>query len=539
VVADALSRRPHADAPGAPHLRGGDEQLPPSFLAALSTCLGDPELLMEVKTGYLDDPVAEQLLKDLHAGTAIPWEESDGLLFTLESGRRQLYVPNVPALRETLLLEHHDSRTAGHLGMDKTLEFLGRNFFWPGMKEDVHAYVRTCESCQRNKATNKAPLGLLRPLPIPASKWEHVSMDLVTQLPKTRRGHTAIVTFVDRLTKMVHFAPVGTDIDAPTLAHVFFSVVFKLHGLPKHIVSDRDPRFMSKFWEALFKLMGTKLAMSTAFHPQTDGQTERAHRTLEDMLRAYVNDKHDDWDLHLAAAEFAYNNSRQASTGFTPFYLNYGIHPLTPSQVQFSTGNKAAEDFTRALHMDLNQAKEKLAQAQQRQARFADSRRRDGEFRIGEKVMLSTAHLQQLGAGKTRKFQAKFIGPFEIIQVISPVAYKLALPRSLRMHPVFHASLLRPHKDGRDRFPLRERYSRPPPVWSEGQDKLWEVDRIIGKRAPPHAESGAAEYLVLWRGYPESEADWLPHSELTHLQDLIDQFEHTQQPRSTRGQRGR
>ena len=159
----------------------------------------------------------------------------------------------------------------------------------------MHLYVRTCPSCQKSKPSNSKIIGLLQPLPIPEDKWEQVSMDLITQLPACKgTGYTAIVTIVDRLTKMVHLAPTFNTVTAEDLANIFMRTVFRHHGMPRVLVSDRDSKFTSDFWQAFFKRLGTKLSLSTAYHPQTDGQTERANRTVEDMLRAYIPPHHDD-----------------------------------------------------------------------------------------------------------------------------------------------------------------------------------------------------------------------------------------------------
>ncbi len=179
------------------------------------------------------------------------------------------------------------------------------------MNAAIKDYVTSCLACQQNKPSNALPIGLLHPLPVPEHRWQVVTMDLITQLPRTTSGHDAIVVFVDKYSKMVHYAPTTTTVTAPQLAKLFFQHVVRHHGVPTAIVSDRDPRFTSNFWRALWQQLGTRLAMSTAYHPQTDGQTERANRTLEDMLRAYVNYRSDEWDEHLIAAEIAYNNSKQ------------------------------------------------------------------------------------------------------------------------------------------------------------------------------------------------------------------------------------
>ena len=274
-------------------------------------------------------------------------------------------------------------------------------------------------------------------------------MDFIVQLPLTKAGYDTIFVIVDRLSKRAHFIPTTTNVTAPEVAKLFFNQIFRLHGLPQVIVSDRDPKFVSKFWQDLLKRLGTKLAMSTAYHPQTDGQTERMNRTLEDMLRAYVNYKQDNWDECLAAAEFAYNQATQASTGFSPFELDCGrnlsIPRLFTDQARPQSQVASTEDFMTHWQNILQVAKDSFYEAQDRQARNANQHRREDSFNVGDQVLLSTAHLQT-DAEKRRplkKLQAKFVGPYKIIAVISPMAYKLDLPSTMHVHPVFHISLLK------------------------------------------------------------------------------------------------
>ena len=225
----------------------------------------------------------------------------------------------------------------GHLGEFKTLEKLSRFSYWPNMRKSVQEYISQCQSCQLNKSSNQLPIGLLQSLDRPGKRWETVSLHLITQLPVTRSGHDAIIVMVDKFSKMVHYAATTTKCTTEQVARIFLDTVVRLHGIPKYIISDRDPRFTSSFWQQLWKLHRTQLKMSTAYHPQTDGQTERANRTLEDILRHYVSNKQDDWDEHLTAAEIAVNNSVQASTGFTPYFLNCGEHPWFPAQVSLDS----------------------------------------------------------------------------------------------------------------------------------------------------------------------------------------------------------
>ena len=283
-------------------------------------------------------------------------------------------------------------------------------------------------------------------------------MDLITQLPKTKKGNDAIVVFVDKLTKMVHFAACKTSIDAPQLAQLMFDTVVRLHGMPRSIVSDRDVRFTSRFWRALWNKMGTKLSMSTAYHPQTDGQTERANRTLEEMLRAYVSYQQDDWDEQLTAMEIACNISKQASTGYSPFYLNHGQDINLPiDQINLNepeTGIDRLDSLLDKIHTSINLAKTNIKEAQEQQAKYANQNRREIEMKEGDQVMLSTESLSM--KGRASKLAPKWNGPFKIKRVINPVAYELELPDSMSIHPVFHVSRLKPYRaSNQDRWPGR------------------------------------------------------------------------------------
>jgi hypothetical protein len=238
----------------------------------------------------------------------------------------------VPAgeARQRVLEESHDSPYSGHFVKHKVVHQFNRDFWWPGWRKDVENYVLNCPICQRNKAQTVKKAGLLQPLPVPSFKWESVSMDFITQLPVTKNGHDAIVVFVDRLSKMVHFAPTTTICSAQGVARLFNHYVFEYHGMPSEPISDRDSRFTSKFWTELARLLGTKLKMSTAFHPQTNGQTERANRVPEDYLRHYVSPTQDDWDEWLPQAKFSATNAWQESIRNTPFMLNFDQQPRTP-----------------------------------------------------------------------------------------------------------------------------------------------------------------------------------------------------------------
>ncbi|KAF1324759.1 reverse transcriptase, partial [Globisporangium splendens] len=331
ILADALSRRPDYD----PKTKSEDtdgacrlcEDVQAIAVQATTTVRED------IVEGYKSDETCQDLLKYFKdpsdkALQGLPsrtrsrvhrFRVHNGLLYyAVEDGdTARVVVPNDEGLRHRLLYEYHDSPSGGHLGREKTFLSLSRDYYWPHMYKWVRKYVRTCEICQRVKpsGSTQAPL---RSLAVPSDSWKSVSMDFIFGLPRDKHGRNGILVFVDRFSKMVHLAPVSDKISAEMTAKVFVDVVFRLHGLPVEIVSDRDTRFTSKFWRALFGLLDTKLAMSTAAHPETDGQTERVNRVLEDVLRSYAT-SFKEWSEFLPLAEFALNNSTHVSTGHSPF----------------------------------------------------------------------------------------------------------------------------------------------------------------------------------------------------------------------------
>jgi ribonuclease HI len=441
--------------------------------------------------------------------------------FSVEDGlllfKKRVWVPDGP-LRGELLREAHDVPIAGHLGRAKTLERLQRFYHWPHLQRDVDYHIKSCPSCQRNKPSNLPPIGLLQPLPIPAGTWDSVSLDLITQLPRTAAGFDALVVFVDRLSKRILVAPTTGNVTGEGVALLFFEHVFRHHGLPIELVSDRDPRFTGAFWRSLMARLGTRLNMSTANHPQTDGQTERANRTIEDMLRAYVGPFQDDWDKHLVAVEFAYNESQQASTGVSPFFFIYGKHPRTPlSLVSEGEGSRPADAsvdaFVARLQDNLAKARAALKQAQERQQSVANRHRRHDEFEVGDKVFVAARALRPpLADGAVKKLAPKKFGPYPIIEKISSVAYKLGLPAHVKVHPVMHVSLFeRDHSQpGDDRVT-----DPPPPEILDGEEHFF-VERLLGTKGTGRLR----KYLVRWRGYDASQDSWQFEQDLR--EDLSD-----------------
>jgi len=227
------------------------------------------------------------------------------------------------------LQEAHGGGLMGHFGMKKTEDVLASHFFWPKMRRDVERYVSRCTTC--NKAKSRLnPHGLYMPLPVPSVPWEHISMDFVLGLPRTKRGRDSIFVVVDRFSKMAHFIPCHKSDDATKVADLFFREIVRLHGVPNTIVSDRDAKFLSHFWRCLWGKLGTKLLFSTTCHPQTDGQTEVVNHTLSTMLRAVLKKNLKVWEDCLPHIEFSYNRAIHFTTKVSPFQVVYGFNPRAP-----------------------------------------------------------------------------------------------------------------------------------------------------------------------------------------------------------------
>eukprot|EP00882_Tetradesmus_deserticola_P001192 GHRQ01001290.1.p1 GENE.GHRQ01001290.1~~GHRQ01001290.1.p1 ORF type:complete len:1007 (-),score=112.72 GHRQ01001290.1:2410-5226(-) len=512
VVADALSRHPVVDSDPALVSYVGAM----TATTAQAAVLNDLSFMERLRVAYAQDP----------AFATRVCSEKDGLHYR----GKTLVLPADAELRQLVLHECHDALYAGHVGTRRTLKNVQRYFYWDGMARDVAQYVKTCDSCQRNKSSNQKPAGLLRPLPIPGDTWESVSMDLIVSLPRTAAGYTAIVVFVDRLSKMVHLAPCADDVSAEQLADMFVAQVVAHHGVPRSIVTDRDVRFTSKFWKAFVAQMRVQHGMSTAFHPQSDGNTERVNRVLEDMLRHYIDPTQTDWDSLLPMVQFSINNSFHESINSVPFELVYGKRPYLPLDLVVPRGEESvtncdsATSLAERIQTAVARAKLCLQAAQQRQKAYADTHRRELQLAVGAEVLLSTKNIKVKTAG-THKLLPKWIGPFKVLQVMNEVAYKLTLPPSLKIHPVFHVSLLKPYQPGGR--------VQPPPVPELIEDELeYEVEFVLAhrdvqvrrKRNRARTPVLRRQYLIKWRGYDNSNNTWEPASNCANCQDKVDDY---------------
>jgi RNase H-like domain found in reverse transcriptase/Reverse transcriptase (RNA-dependent DNA polymerase)/Integrase zinc binding domain/Retroviral aspartyl protease/Chromo (CHRromatin Organisation MOdifier) domain len=517
VVADALSRRSDLHTPA--DTAAADDSLMTAALNAVSILQDDIEFREALHVAYLQDAITAKLVQHGEGPSAWEYDTDTGLIYVRQSKNptRLVYIPPDNELKHRIISEFHDLPIAGHLGRDRTLAAIAAVFTWPGISQDVANYVQACPTCQQMKPSNQKPAGLLQPIPIPAHRWEVLHMDLIGPLPSTTNGNTAILTVVDRLSKCAVFIPTTMTVDAVGLAKLFFNNVFRHFGMPRAIITDRDPRFTSNFWNALMTHLGTSLRMSTAFHPETDGQAERHNRTLQEMLRAFVNTEHqNDWDEYLVPLEFAYNRSVHRGTGYSPFYLLYGQQPHVPTSLLATQESSApaVDEFVGKLVDVLSNARRRLSVAQQRMQLDANKSRRHDDFAIGDKVLLSTQNLRQL-TGDSRKLWPRFIGPFEITEKIGHLSYRLILPPEYQIHDVFHVSLLR-------RFYPSDRPVRPPPVFYTKKRAEWIVEAIVG-----HEGEGAnLKYIVKWLGYPTSDNTKEPLANLNRpaVKTMVEQY---------------
>ena len=373
-------------------------------------------------------------------------------------------------------------------------------------EEDVIDYVAKCATCQRVKAEHLRPGGYLQPLEVPMWKWEDITMDFVQGLPRTRHGFDSIWVIVDRLTKTAHFVPVRSSYTPERLAKEYMSTIVRLHGVPLSIVSDRDPRFTSRFWRAFQRELGTDLRFSTAYHPQTDGQSERTIQTLEDMLRACVLDFGGSWEDHLALIEFAYNNSYHSSIQMAPHEALYGRRCRAPLcwDTVIDSGS-VSTDIVDEANQKIRVIRQRLQTAQSRQKSYADRRRRELEFQVGDYVFLKVSPLKGVQRfGQKGKLSPRFIGPFEVIERIGVAAYRLRLPETMsQIHNVFHVSM------------LRKCLSDPSTVTSVEtlpiqEDLSFEETpvQILDRKSKVLRNKTIPLVKVLWRGQKYEEATW-------------------------------
>jgi hypothetical protein len=441
--------------------------------------------------------------------------------------RSRIYIPNDLALRAEVMKLHHDDPLAGHFGVDKTLELLRRTYYWEKMEDEVRLYCRECDICQRVKAKRHMPYGLLGSLPQPLRPWSEISMDFITGLPGCKNpaggpDFDAILVVVDRYSKMARYIACHKTVDSPELARIMWNQVFSIFGTPDGIVSDRGTVFTSQFWSAFCFHLMCKQRLSTAFHPQTDGQTERQNQNLEHYLRSYCNTRKNNWSDKLSFAEFTYNDSKHQVLQDTPFHVCYGYHPRLPwNPADRILGEvPAARRRVKVIQEERKKLQELWHRAQNNRETYYNRHRLDKHFSLRDWVMLSTKNIKL----KTGKLSPKFIGPFQILECVGESAYKLKLPSLYdKLHPTFHVSLLEEYVPRKGQEPHLYTSGELPELSDEDDDQEWEVESIVD-----HQQSGRGKirkYLIKWKSWPDDHNTWLPaYPNLENAKELLDVY---------------
>jgi hypothetical protein len=345
-----------------------------------------PAWLQEVLNSYVTDLEAQRRLTEL--ALTSPDEHGYALHEGIIRFNGRVWIGSNSALQTKLITAFHSSVVGGHSGADATYQRLKRLFAWTGLKAQVIDFVKHCDTCQRAKHNNHPPAGLLQPLPTPTGPWRDITMDFIDGLPLSD-GYNTVLVVVDRFTKFAHFIPLRHPYTAPSVARTFVDYVVKLHGMPRTIVSDRDRIFTSNFWKLLFQQLGTKLKYTTAYHPQTDGQSERVNQCLQMFLRCTTQDAPRQWRRLLPLAEFWYNSCYHTSLGGSPFQALYGHEPNFGAMPELAIDQEnPASGVLSERATQLAIIKQHLEAAQERMKWYADKHCTDQQFKVGELVLL-------------------------------------------------------------------------------------------------------------------------------------------------------
>jgi hypothetical protein len=471
----------------------------------------DSNLIKLIKSALPGDAVALKYFNNPGHPAFKRFQHHDSLIYQ----DSLLYIPKGPA--QTYVMHScHDVPLAGHFGVRKTQDLVKRKYWWPKMIDSIKSYVSTCDVCNRAKSNCHKPYGLLQPLPVPDRPWSSTSLDFITDLPLVDDFDSVLVV-VDRFSKMAHFIPCAKTITGAQTAKLFLDQVVRLHGLPDNIVSDRGPQFVSKFWARILQILKIERSLSSAYHPQTDGQTERVNQVLEQYLRCFVDDQQKEWVQLLPQAEFAYNNTVHVSTGTSPFFANYGLHPRFQLQHTPDIINPAAEFTIQQLQQVHLKVQQCIKQAQERFKRHADKKRSPGpNFQVGDLVWLSAQNTKSTCA----KLASKRTGPYRIISQVNPVTFRLQLPKHCNRHPTFHVSLLEPYQVSTIPGRQTATSSTIPSEHADDEDTLYELEKLVDSRM----HQGRLQYLVHWKGYDDSECTWEPYKSVKPFYLLLTDF---------------
>ena len=424
----------------------------------------------------------------------------------------KIYVPS--SLHSKIFKALHTNGAAAHPGIKATLSTISTDYYWPRLKQDVHDRVKNCHTCQTMKNRNQKPNGTLKPIdPIPRF-WGIVTTDLITGLPPCQ-GFDSIITFTDKRGKMKHLAPTVTTLDSNGFAKLFLDNVWKRHGTADKIISDRGPQMSACSFRDICDKLEITLALSTAYHPQTDGQSEPTNQEVEQALRTVISHHQDDWVTWLPVIEFALNNHYHTGLKTTPFYANYGYHPHIGSLPHIQSPIESVEDFVFHLHQVQKDTEVSLTKAAEDMKKFYDRHRnKTPEFQVGDKVLLDNSDLAL--NRPSQKLAERYSGPFEVIEKVGMHAYRLKLPLYWKnVHPVWNVSKIFPYHED----PETPNHPQPPPDIIEGEPE-YEVEEVLDARF----YYGRLQYLVKWLGWSEAENSWEDEDNLENSPELVADF---------------
>ena len=412
-----------------------------------------------------------------------------------------------------IIQAYHNVPAYGHPGINRTKDLVAKYYWWPQLAKDVQEYVKGCAQCQQNKVNThlaKAPLNPISPIP-EALPFQTISMDFIVKLPESA-GYNSILTITDHdCTKMLIAIPCREMITAEGVAKLFLRQVFPRFGLPSKIISDRDLRFVSKFMKELCCLMGITQNVSTAYHPRTDGQSERSNQWLEQYLHFWVDHQQTNWHHYLPLVEFAHNSWKNEVTGQSPFEILMGYSPraeifdVTSSiptvALRLRDWKKAREDAQRLMIKV--------------QKKWTKGKELEQRYKTGDLVWLEGHNLRI--DQPSVKLSPKRHRPFKIGKVLSPITYQLELPPQWKIHDVFHADLLTPYHETELHGP---NFTKPPPDLIDGEEE-YEVEEILQSRK--YGRQCKVQYLIKWKGYLDSENQWVDWDDM-HADEALAEF---------------
>ena len=480
--------------------------------------MGEDVIVQRIKRLMKNERRIDQAVEKALRNEEKEWEREEGMI----TWKNRIYMPKDRALWGDIIQAHHDEKVAGHPGRYKTQELITRNYWWPYIQSDVRWYVKGCQPCQQAKMRKGKIHALLQPNTIPEQPWEHITIDFITRLPISQ-GYNAIMVVVDWFTKYVIVIPTTAEISSMGTAKLFRNNVWKQFGIPWKVISDQGPQFAAQFMKDLHQLVGTKTNISTAYHPQTDSQTERMNQEIEQYLHIFMNERQTDWVDWLSLATFSYNDKEQTSTGQLPFFLNHGRHPNKGLEPRQEVKSQVAQDFINNLTKARTEAQATLTKVAETMKTFYDKKRAGAHnYDKGDKVWLEGSNITMTQPSK--KLGEKWYGPFEVLGKEGLMAYRLKLPATWKkIYPGFNEALLTPYKP--PVYPQQQLPQLAPPIIVEG-DEEYEVDEILDS----WMRNFKLQYLVRWKDYP-TRVDWTwePESNIMHAPEAIKDF-HTKNP---------